>query len=141
MLRLLSAKTLHFNYSLLSSSKISHHYVQPVREIRNFSAQVGSSHQNSALSKDVIVFKYDNPRFFKMMNFFAISQVLFWGYLAHWTFYGLKDVKQIKPVNEESNNELSWWKKINLGESKYKNSIAALCLFFGKCILDRPVIG
>ena len=137
MIRLLSAKTLHFNYNLLSLSKFSYQNVRPVRELRNFSSQIGSSHQqtiNSALSKDVIVFKYDNPRFFKMMNFFCISQVFFWGYLAHWTFYGLKDVKQKEHDKEKvGNEEISWWKTINLGESKYRNSIAGLCLFFGEC--------
>lgn len=48
---------------------------------RTFSTALNTTSPNQAqnLAKDVIVFKYDNPRFFKMMNIFAISQFFFWG--------------------------------------------------------------
>lgn len=66
--------------NVLRSSK------EPKIITRKFSSEVAQSSQSSAsnLAKDVIVFKYENPRFFKMMNFFAISQLFFWGYLGHW---------------------------------------------------------
>lgn len=65
-----------------------------------------------------------------MMNIFTISQLFFWGYLAHWTFTGLKDTKVSE---EESDNEdLSWWRRVNLGEKKYKNTIAIGCLAVGR---------
>ena len=51
--------------------------------IRYFSSGSSSTSStpgnNSSLAKDVIVFKYDNPRFFHIMNAFAISQFFFWG--------------------------------------------------------------
>lgn len=45
------------------------------------SAPTGSN-SSSTLAKDIIVYKYENPRFFKLMNIFAISQFLFWGELS-----------------------------------------------------------
>lgn len=47
----------------------------------------------SNLSKDVIVFKYENPRKFRLLNFFAFSQLFFWSYLAQWSFSEMRDVK------------------------------------------------
>lgn len=58
---------------------------RPSREIkiRNISQEIPPIQgPGQSLAKDIIVFKYDNPRFFKMMNFFAISQFFFWGYLG-----------------------------------------------------------
>lgn len=45
------------------------------------------------LAKDVIVYKYENPRKFKVLNFFAISQLFFWCYLGHWSYTGMRNTK------------------------------------------------
>jgi TMEM70/TMEM186/TMEM223 protein family len=52
---------------------------------RSFATQIVSrvSPQPATLAKDVIVFKYENPRFFKLMNIFTISQLFFWGEFIH----------------------------------------------------------
>lgn len=122
--------------STLKSLKIFPSSLQPPREItiRHLSSQVVSQSQSSQsnLAKDIIVYKYDNPRFFKLMNIFAASQFLFWGYLGHWSFTSLRDAKVEEEVVE--NEELSWWRKINLGENKYKTSLAALCFVVGKLL-------
>ncbi|XP_001869108.2 transmembrane protein 223 [Culex quinquefasciatus] len=82
--------------------------------------------------KDVMLFKYDNPKFFRMLNIFAISQFLFWGYLTHFAYTTLKDA----PVPEtEHPEELAWYQKINLGENKYRNGIAIMSFFIGYGIL------
>lgn len=64
--------------------------LRPSREIkvRNLSqaVPVPAGQSSQTLAKDIIVYKYDNPRFFKMMNFFAISQFFFWGYLGELLF-------------------------------------------------------
>lgn len=62
--------------------------LRPSREIkvRNLSQAVPAGQSSQTLAKDIIVYKYDNPRFFKMMNFFAISQFFFWGYLGELLF-------------------------------------------------------
>lgn len=86
---------------------------------------------NTNVVKDVILFKYENPKFFKYMNIFGISQLLFWTYLAHFAFTTLKDA----PVNTSSNTEPAWYEKINLGENKYRNTITILSFLIGKPVL------
>ncbi|XP_053685707.1 transmembrane protein 223 isoform X1 [Sabethes cyaneus] len=83
------------------------------------------------VAKDVILYKYENPRFFRMMNIFAISQFLFWGYLSHFAYTTLKDA----PVPEKDVDQLVWYEKINLGENKYRNGIAIMSFVIGYGIL------
>lgn len=80
---------------------------------------------NTNVGKDVILFKYDNPRFFKVINIFAACQFLFWSYLSVFSYTTLKDA----PV--DPNKDTSWWRKINLGENKYRNGIAILSFIIG----------
>lgn len=50
------------------------------KQSKSFATQLSPTvNPQSDLLKDVIVYKYDNPRFFKLMNIFAVSQFLFWG--------------------------------------------------------------
>lgn len=79
------------------------------------------------LIKDVIVFKYENPKFFKYLNIFAICQFLCWNYLANFSFTTLRDA----PV-EQGSEELPWWRTINLGENKYRNALTLMCFAIGE---------
>lgn len=83
--------------------------------------------QNTNVLKDVIIFKYENPKFFKYLNTFAIFQFFFWSYLTHFTFTTLKDA----PVEHSKDEEEPWWRKINLGENKYRNTISIMCFLIG----------
>lgn len=78
--------------------------------------------------KDVILFKYDNPRFYKYLNIFALVQFLFWAFMGKYSIASLKDV----PVGEITDKELPWWRKVNLGEGKYKHSLATISYIIGK---------
>ncbi|KAG7164009.1 transmembrane protein 223-like [Homarus americanus] len=79
-----------------------------------------------AVPKDTILFRYENSRFFKLMNMFAISQFFFWLYLSHFAFTTMRNV----PVRtEEGDKTLPWWRRINFGE--YKNGIAIGSFFIG----------
>lgn len=80
------------------------------------------------LAKDVIVFKFENPRFFKYLNIFAVCQFLCWNYLAYSSFTTLRDV----PVENTTAEDASWWRKINLGENKYRNTLTIVCFAVGK---------
>lgn len=109
-------------------------------------SQIAQESANNQLTKDVIICKYhiinmlstifqllfvdkfENPRFFKVVNIFAISQVFFWSYLSHFSYTSLKDA----PIEEIKDESVDWWRKINLGENKYRNAIAGMCLFIGK---------
>ncbi|XP_058464278.1 transmembrane protein 223 [Malaya genurostris] len=86
---------------------------------------------NTNIAKDVILFKYENPRFFRVLNFFAISQFLFWGYLTHFAYTTLRDA----PVPQKDSDQLAWYEKINLGENKFRNGIAIMCFLIGYGIL------
>uniref|UniRef100_A0A1A9WYI8 Transmembrane protein 223 n=1 Tax=Glossina brevipalpis TaxID=37001 RepID=A0A1A9WYI8_9MUSC len=81
------------------------------------------------VSKDVILYKYENPRFFKVLNFFGISQFIFWTYLSHFAFTSLRDA----PV--EQKEDIAWYERINLGENKYRNGISIMCFVIGYGLL------
>ncbi|XP_034110244.1 transmembrane protein 223 [Drosophila nasuta] len=83
------------------------------------------------VTKDVMLFKYENPRFYNMLNFFGVCQFVFWTYLSHFAFTTLKDA----PVVEKPGEELKWYQRINLGENKYKNGITICSFLIGYGIL------
>lgn len=86
---------------------------------------------NTKVVKDVMLYKYENPRFYRILNWFAISQVLFWGYLSHFAYTTLRDA----PVPEENREGLAWYERVNLGENKYRNGIAIMSFVIGYGIL------
>jgi len=80
------------------------------------------------VAKDVILFKFENPRFFKMLNVFSLSQFAFWSYLS----YCATTLRNI-PVKDDPNTP--WWQTINLGEKKYKIGICVVSFIIGKMFL------
>lgn len=104
---------------LLKSTQIPKYFCRPVS---------GSGvNANTNLAKDVIIYKYENPKFFKYMSIFAYSQFLFWSYLSHFAYTELRDVP-VANVDEHT----SWWQKMNLGESKNRTALTFLCFTVGK---------
>lgn len=89
---------------------------------------------NTNLSKDVILFKYENPRFYKFLNIFGISQFCFWNYLAHFSYTTLRDAPVDQAVKEDANTP--WFGKINLGENKFRNGITVFCFLIGKILYN-----
>lgn len=92
-------------------------------------AQPSVFNVNTNVVKDVILFNYENPRQFKMLNIFAIVQFGFWSYLAVTAHATLVDI----PVRKDLDNleHLPWWRKINLGEKKYRYAITYMCFGIG----------
>ncbi|XP_065089940.1 transmembrane protein 223 [Ochlerotatus camptorhynchus] len=86
---------------------------------------------NTKVIKDVMLYKYENPRFYRILNMFAISQFLFWGYLSHFAYTTLRDA----PVPDDKRDDLAWYERINLGENKYRNGIAIMSFVIGYGIL------
>jgi hypothetical protein len=82
---------------------------------------------NTKVVKDVILYRYDNPRFFRIVNIFALCQFGFWTYLSHFAFTTMKDA----PVPKDKDH-LPWWRRINLGENKYRNGLTVLSFFIGE---------
>lgn len=96
-------------------------------KILQFSAPKQQPTTNANIAKDIIVFKYENPKFFKYMNIFAYCQFLFWTYMSHFAYTELRDV----PVNQLIQETNSWWQNINLGDGKYRTGIAVCCFGIG----------
>ncbi|NWV26966.1 TM223 protein, partial [Origma solitaria] len=44
----------------------------------------------AALSRDVVLFRHERSRFFRLVGLFCAGQGLFWSYLAHWAFTALR---------------------------------------------------
>lgn len=83
---------------------------------------------NTNVIKDVVLFKYENPKFFMYMNIFAVVQYAFWSYLGVFAFTTLRDA----PVDKSTIDENTpWFRKINLGENKYRNTLGAVSLLVG----------
>lgn len=91
-------------------------------------APINSTVQN--LTKDVIIFKYDNPRFFKLMNLFGLVQFVFWLIFAESTMSTMKFI----PVDRESPKfkDLPLYMKINFGENKYKWGLSIFSFVVGE---------
>lgn len=109
------------------------HVIKPIkhqinREIHTTEKINNNFNVNTKVLKDVILFKYENPRFYKLLNFFAISQFFFWNYLSHFSFTKLKDA----PVERNLDPDLPFWRKMNLGDNKYRNSLTVFCFLIGK---------
>lgn len=95
---------------------------------RPFSAKSSVLDVNTNIVKDVILFSYENPRFFRLMNFFAISQYIFWGYFAHFCFYEIKNT----PVRKDVPKQTPWYLKMNLGDPIYSRILGTTALLVGQ---------
>lgn len=84
---------------------------------------------NTNIVKDVILFKHENPRYYKTMNIFAISQFIFWSYLSVLSFTTLRDAPVEPPADGKTQ---PWYERINLGENKYRNGITITTFLIGK---------
>nr|XP_018910273.1 PREDICTED: transmembrane protein 223 [Bemisia tabaci] len=82
---------------------------------------------NTNVSRDVVIFEYNNDRLFAIIKVFGISQIFVWGYLANTAYTCLKDA----PVEKPPHRELQWWEKVNLGENWVRNGITTLCVIMG----------
>lgn len=79
----------------------------------------------ATLEKDVLLYQYENSRFFRYLNLFGVSQFVFWTYLSNFATT-LRDV----PVQHTPDQK--WYEKLTfLGENKYKNGMAALFFLVG----------
>uniref|UniRef100_A0A1B0DQB3 Uncharacterized protein n=1 Tax=Phlebotomus papatasi TaxID=29031 RepID=A0A1B0DQB3_PHLPP len=86
---------------------------------------------NTNVAKDVIIFKYDNPKFFRYLNIFALCQFFFWNYLSHFAFTTLRDA----PVDRNTSEDLPFWRRLNLGDNKYRYTLTILCFSIGYGVL------
>lgn len=90
------------------------------------------------LTKDVIVYRYENPRFFKFLNICAFVQFFTFSMLAEFNFRELRNV----PVDEKAEgfDELPIYKRNNLGTPTFRTVMAVLLFGIGKDNLHQCVL-
>lgn len=84
----------------------------------------------SKLTKDVIIFKYVNDRYFKWFNIFGIIQFFILMICAEANKNTLQDIPVDKTI--EGYDTLPFYQKVNLGEDKYRYGISLLCCGLGE---------
>lgn len=90
----------------------------------------------TTLDKDVLLYKYENTRFFRYLNLFGASQFIFWLYLSNFATT-LRDVPEQKTVEKKQ-----WYESLSfLGENKYRNGMAALFFLIGKQVIQLVAFG
>lgn len=84
----------------------------------------------TALTKDVIIYKYENPKYFKYMNIFAIVQFMMLSYCSQFTLVGLRN----RPVDKEAEGykQLPWYAKYNLGDDRFRQGVSLILFGIGK---------
>ncbi|XP_054285543.1 transmembrane protein 223-like [Macrosteles quadrilineatus] len=80
--------------------------------------------------KDKILFYYENPRYYTIINAFAFVQFFFWLHLSE---FSLNKGEKLKM---ESNEFSPWWKKIDLEDKKTRKIVASSCFLIGYLILS-----
>lgn len=97
---------------------------------RSYSTAAPINIDVSNLTKDVIVYKYNNPRYFKLLNIFALVQFVFWLGMVEFQLSSLRDAPVDKSV--ENFEKQPFYKKTNLGSNRYKYGLASVLFLIGK---------
>lgn len=120
------------NWSL--SRTYSNHLLKENSTVKKFlnTTRFSTKHSwevDTNVTKDVVLYIHNNPRFHRYLNLFAITQFGFWLYLAEFSLSTLRDI----PVQKtESDTNLPWYRSINLGENKYRRGITTMCVAVGE---------
>ncbi|KAI3355737.1 hypothetical protein L3Q82_004324 [Scortum barcoo] len=101
-------------------------------------------------SRDVTLFVHDRTRFFRLLTVFCGGQFLFWTYLAHFAYTGLKDTGggRSKASSSSSSSSSSsttglaglWSFEMNLGSSRWRYGFTLGCLSIGAGIVGLGVL-
>lgn len=88
---------------------------------------------NTAVTKDVVLFEHDRTRFFRLLTLFCAGQFLFWTYLAHFAFTGLRDTHGGSNESKKVRSELGWFSfDMNLGSNSWRIGFTVGCLTIGE---------
>lgn len=80
----------------------------------------------ATLEKDMLLYKYENAKFFRYLNIFGASQFVFWTYLSNFA-------TTLRDVQVPQTPDTKWYEKLTfLGENKYKNGMAVLFFLVGE---------
>lgn len=99
------------------------------------------------LARDVTLFEHDRTRFFRLLAAFCGGQVLFWTYLGHFAYTGLRDTGGAKNEASSSPSPTTttglagmWSFEMNLGSSTWKYGFTLGCLAIGAGIVGLGIL-
>lgn len=96
--------------------------------------------------RDVTLFEHDRTRFFRLLAAFCGGQFLFWTYLAHFAYTGLRNTggttEKGKGKATSTTVELAgiWSFQMNLGSSAWRYGFTLGCLSIGTAIVGLGVL-
>ncbi|XP_072253365.1 transmembrane protein 223 [Leuresthes tenuis] len=88
-------------------------------------------------SRDVTLFEHDRTHFFRLLSVFCGGQFIFWTYLAHFAFTGLretggaKDKAKAKAPTTTTGLAGLWSFEMNLGSNTWRYGFTLGCLTIG----------
>ncbi|XP_077392961.1 transmembrane protein 223 [Festucalex cinctus] len=95
-------------------------------------------------SRDVTLFQHDRTGFVRLIAVFCVGQFVFWSYLAHFAYTGLKDTG---PTREQKNKTPTntalagmWSFEMNLGSNTWRYGFTVGCVTIGACILGLGIL-
>lgn len=96
-------------------------------------------------SRDVTLFEHDRTGFFRLLTAFCSGQFLFWTYLAHFAYTGLKDTRVTTEQGRKkaaSSTALAgmWSFEMNLGSSTWRYGFTLGCVAIGAGIFGLGVL-
>lgn len=120
-------------------SRILVHKVRPGAVHR----QLTSSTQPS---RDVTLFLHDRTRFFRLLSLFCGGQCVFWTYLGHFAFTGLRNAQKGKPNASTTTTTTTtglagiWSFEMNLGSNTWRYGFTMGCLGIAAGIVGLGVL-
>lgn len=97
-------------------------------------------------SRDVTLFHHDRTHFFRLLSVFCGGQFLFWTYLGHFAYTGLRDTrgstgkKDQAPPTTTTGLAGMWSFEMNLGSSTWRYGFSLGCLAIGAGIVGLGVL-
>ncbi len=96
-------------------------------------------------SRDVTLFEHDRTRFFRLLALFCGGQFLFWTYLSHFAYTGLRDIKAATEKNKSKASTTTglagmWSFEMNLGSNTWRYGFTLGCLSIGAGIVGLGVL-
>ncbi|KAK9537436.1 hypothetical protein VZT92_005054 [Zoarces viviparus] len=97
-------------------------------------------------SRDVALFEHDRTRFFRLLSVFCGGQFLFWTYLGHFAYTGLRDTggatDKLKARTSSTTTGLAgmWSVEMNLGSSAWRYGFTLGCLSIGAGIVGLGLL-
>uniref|UniRef100_A0A8C2Z3S3 Transmembrane protein 223 n=1 Tax=Cyclopterus lumpus TaxID=8103 RepID=A0A8C2Z3S3_CYCLU len=99
------------------------------------------SKQGRLPSRDVVLFEHDRTRFFRLLSVFCGGQFLFWTYLGHFAYTGLRDTGKGKAKTSTTTGLAGMWSfEMNLGSNAWRYGFTLGCLTIGAWMVGLGVL-